>query len=159
MEQLPSFMNVFRITHKKWSNELVASGYAARWNSNGFYVIYSAESCSLACLENLVHRNGFGLDADYCLLTITIPDDIKKEEIFETNLPKGWNENDEKAHLLCRKIGDEWLKNQSSCVLIVPSAIILNEKNILINPSHKDFNAIKLELIQPFSFDKRLLDK
>ena len=113
----------------------------------------------MACLENLVHRNGFGLDADYCLLTINIHTDIKKIEIHDKNLPFGWNNNDEKAHLLCRYIGDEWLKKQQSAVLIVPSAIVINEKNILINPNHKDFSKIKLETIQPFSFDKRLVNK
>ena len=156
MEQLPNFLNVFRITHKKWSEKLVASGFAARWNSNGFYVIYSAESRSLACLENLVHRNGFGLDTDYCLLTIAISKAIKKIEVLEKNLPLGWNNNDERAHLLCRKFGDQWIKSQESCILIVPSAIIANEKNIIINPNHKDFNKIKLKSIEPFLFDKRL---
>ena len=159
MEQLPSFMKVFRITHKKWSNELVASGYAARWNSNGFYVIYSAQSCSLACLENLVHRNGLGLDSDFSLITVSIPEKTKKEEVLEKNLPIGWNGKDEKAHILCRRIGDEWIKSQRSCILIVPSAIITNEKNIIINPNHKDFETIKIELVQPFSFDKRLINK
>ena len=156
MEQLPSYKQSFRITHRKWSDKLFASGYAARWNSNGFYVVYSAESRSLACLENLVHRNGFGSDADYCVLTIEIPDSIKKVEILEKNLPLGWNDNDERAHLLCRKFGDQWVKSQESSILIVPSASIANEKNIIINPNHNDFIKIKLKSTEPFSFDKRL---
>ncbi len=150
-------MNVFRIAHKKWSENLIASGYAARWNSNGFFVIYAVENSSLACLENLVHRNGFGLDNYYCLLTITIPNTIIKTKFHEKDLPNGWNENNENGHLICRKIGDDWLRSHRSCVLLVPSAIITNEKNILINPNHKDFAKIKLQLSQPFSFDKRLL--
>ncbi len=150
-------MEVFRITHKKWSNNLVASGYAARWNSNGVFVIYSAQNCSLACLENLVHRNGFGNDVDFCLLTIFVSDSVKTIAIDEKNLPNDWNENNEKAHMLCRKIGDEWIKSQKSALLIVPSAIIANEKNVLINPNHKDFNKIIIQSAKPFSFDKRLL--
>ena len=158
MEQLPNILNAFRITHKKWSQKLVASGYAARWNSTGFNVIYSAESRSLACLENLVHRNGFGFDTDYCLLTIEISKSIKILEISEKSLPEGWNKKDERAHLICRIYGDNWIKNQESCILIVPSAIIANEKNILINPNHKDFNEIKLKSTEPFLFDKRLIN-
>ena len=149
-------MDVFRITHRKWADKLVASGYAARWNSNGMFAIYSAENASLACLENLVHRNGFGLDADYCLITISIPSTISKIEIKSTDLPSNWNLNDEKAHLICRKYGDNWIRTQKSAILIVPSAIIANECNIIINPNHKDFFKIKIKKIENFSFDKRL---
>ncbi len=49
-------MEVFRIVHSKWANSLTASGYAARWNSNGLYLIYAAENCSLACLEQNLHQ-------------------------------------------------------------------------------------------------------
>lgn len=59
-------MDIFSITHRKWADKLEASGYAARWNSNGLLLIYAAQSASLACLENLVHRNGFGLVANFC---------------------------------------------------------------------------------------------
>jgi RES domain-containing protein len=149
-------MKVYRITHKKWADSLSASGYAARWNSNGFFAIYTAENCSLACLENLVHRNGFGLDADFCVITIDIPDTLKKTELKLTDLPKNWAETSEKAHVLCRKFGDSWLQNQTSCIFVVPSAIIPNEKNIILNPNHKDFKKIKIDSVQPFRFDQRL---
>ena len=149
-------MQVFRITKSKWADKLTGSGYQARWNSNGFFVVYSAENCSLACLENLVHRNGFGLDIDFSLVTILIPDAIKKIVIDIKKLPIGWNSNDEKSQLLCQKIGDNWLKSQQSAVLVVPSAIIANEKNILINPNHQDFQKIKIQSVQIFNFDRRL---
>ena len=149
-------MQVFRITKSKWADKLTASGYQARWNSNGFFVIYSAENCSLACLENLVHRNGFGLDVDFSLVTILIPDAIKKIIIDIKKLPIGWNSNDEKSQLQSQQIGDNWLRNQQSAVLVVPSAIIAGEKNVLINPNHPDFDKIKIKLTEPFNFDKRL---
>jgi RES domain-containing protein len=150
-------MKVFRIVHRKWSDKLEASGYAARWNSNGIYVIYCAENASLACLENLVHRNGFGLNSDFSLITISIPSSVSKIEITNEELPDDWSDNNENAHVKCRKIGDNWIRSQKSCILIVPSAIIANEKNIIININHKDFHKINLEQSQPFSFDKRLL--
>ena len=149
-------MEVYRITHSKWADKLAASGYAARWNSSGLFVIYAAENISLACLENLVHRNGFGLDANFSLITITIPDEIPIVELKSAILPDNWNNNDEKAHLICRKYADAWVRSQKSSVLIVPSAIIENEKNIIINTNHADFLKIKITKIQPFSFDKRL---
>ena len=148
-------MEVFRITTKKWANSLTASGYAARWNSNGIYMIYTASSRSLACLENLVHRNGIGLKAEFCVMLIDIPKNVSSLEINPDDLPVGWDLLDEKAHLLCRKIGDNWQKNQSSCILYVPSAIIKEEKNILINPNHRDFSKIKISKIDEFLFDDR----
>ena len=150
-------MEVFRICSTKWADKLTGSGLASRWNSSGFFVIYAAQNCSLACLENLVHRNGYGFDADFSLVTIYIDDRIKKSEILQENLPLKWNKNDEKSHLLCRPIGDDWVKSQNSCVFIVPSAIIPNEKNVLINPNHFDFKSIKIKSIDSFSFDKRLI--
>lgn len=149
-------MEVFRICSTKWANRLTASGLASRWNSNGFFVIYAAQNSSLACLENLVHRNGFGFDADFSLVTIFIDDAVSTNEILIENLPLKWNGKDEKSHLLCRPIGDNWLKSQDYCLLTVPSAIIQNEKNILINPNHFDFKNVKIQSIEPFSFDKRL---
>ncbi len=149
-------MEVFRITHKKWSDKLSASGYAARWNSNCVYMIYAAENRSLACLENLVHRNGFGLDNDYFVMTISIPKSVSVEEILPHQLPEFWNDLDEKGHLLCRTIGDNWIREQSSCVLIVPSAIIPEERNIIINPNHLHFKKIKIKNVTSFAFDNRL---
>ena len=115
-------MLIYRITHKKWADKLSASGYVSRWNSNGVYMIYAAENRSLACLENLVHRNGFGFEGDFSVMTIEVPDTILVEKISQNQLPQNWNLNNESSLQKCRIIGDSWIKNQSSAVLIVPSA-------------------------------------
>ncbi len=151
-------MEVYRICNTKWANSLNASGLASRWNSSGVFVIYTAQNCSLACLENLVHRNGFGFDKDFSLVTIYIDDSLVKNEIKKEDLLSTWNGKDESSHLICRNFGDHWIKSQNSSVLVVPSAIIPSEKNILINPNHKDFNLIKISSIEVFSFDKRLTE-
>lgn len=148
-------MQVFRITRTKWSKNLIASGYPARWNSSGVGVIYAAQSRSLACLENLVHRNGCGLDADFAAIIINIPNDVVTESLKIETLPIGWNQLDEHAHLLCRFFGDKWIQSLSSCILFVPSAIILGEFNVLINPNHKDFSKISIKSTENFIFDNR----
>lgn len=158
MEPQPNLsLEVFRITHKKWSTKLEASGYAARWNSSGVFMIYSAENRSLACLENLVHRRGIGLDEMFCVMTIKIPKSIKIDELTVEDLPENWDALDEEAHLICRNIGDVWIKKQSACVMYVPSAIIDGERNLIINPMHKDFEKILIKKIEPFTFNKRLI--
>ena len=53
-------MLVYRITKAKYAKELVASGFRNRWNEDGQFVIYTSDSRSLACLENLVHRSNSG---------------------------------------------------------------------------------------------------
>ena len=148
-------MKTYRITTKKWASTLQGSGYASRWNSSGKFVIYSAENRSLACLENLVHRNGFGLNADFCMSTILIPDDIIIMLLTVDDLPKNWDDLSEVGHLICRDFGDKWLDSQKATVLIVPSVIIKNEQNILLNPSHQDFKKIKIVATDNFLFDER----
>jgi RES domain-containing protein len=54
-------------------------------------------------------------------------------------------------------MGDAWLKKSESVVLQVPSAIIPEEHNYLINPQHPDFSGIKVLAVEKFSFDERLL--
>ena len=148
-------MESYRITTKKWATTLQASGFASRWNSGGKFVIYSAENRSLACLENLVHRNGFGLNSDFCVVTILIPDDITTLQITSNQLPKNWDDLSEVGHLICRDFGDKWLDSQTAAVLIVPSVIIKNEQNILLNPNHQDFKKIKIVATDNFLFDER----
>ncbi len=69
-------MLVYRITKTKYANELVASGFRNRWNEDGQFVIYTSDSRSLACLENLVHRSNSGNDQLFRTMIISIPDDI-----------------------------------------------------------------------------------
>jgi RES domain-containing protein len=87
-------MRVFRISLSKWSNKLTASGYPGRWNSKGKYVIYTAGSRALACLENVVHRSGEGLNNNFKVMIIEIPSKIKITELKKKNSPKnGTNTN------------------------------------------------------------------
>ena len=70
---------------------MLGSGYSGGLNSNGLFVIYSAQNCALACLENLVHRNGFGLNVDFVIIIINIPKELKIIEIKIKDLPENWN--------------------------------------------------------------------
>ncbi len=147
-------MFIYRICLSKWTAELKASGLPARWNSKGKLVIYTAENRSLACLENLVHRSGLGNNELYKILVISIPDDIKISEVTQKQLPQKWREYSN--YSLCQKIGDQWVDNLSSCILKVPSSIIPQEYNFLINTLHKEFGRIKIETQEDFNFDRRL---
>ncbi len=146
-------MNVFRITTDQWSKSLTASGYPARWNGRGRFVIYTAESRSLACLENLVHRSGEGNNDLYKVMVIEIPDNISIAEIEASSIKKDWHTIDN--YIYCQTLGSKWLNDLKCAVLKVPSVIILKEHNYLINPNHPDFKKIKLAGNEDFDFDRR----
>ena len=147
-------MLVYRITLAKYSGSLIASGRAARWNPNEIEMIYTASSRSLACLENVVHRDKLGLSLVFNILTIECPDTIKTKTIPLKNLPQNWIDFDQ--IYLTQKMGEEWVKNNGSVILQVPSSIVSEEVNYLINPKHPDFVKIKIVKTQPFVFDSRI---
>lgn len=139
-----------RITLAKWSRQLTASGRAARWNSNGHFMIYTASTRALACLENMVHRRGIGPDEFFRVTLIEIPDDLKIKKINRRKLPANWHEYIN--YTSCQAIGDAWLKENETAVLQVPSAIITEESNYLLNPQHPDFARIKVHSVEKFTF-------
>lgn len=147
-------MRVFRITLAEYSDRLFASGRPARWNSKGVFVIYAASSRSLACLENVVHRSGEGLNHLFRVMIIDVPDDLAVYEILEENLPMNWKAFENQSET--RKLGDDWFRSGDSAVMKVPSVIIPEESNYLLNPAHPDFANIKLIQTTNFLFDPRL---
>lgn len=132
----------------------MASGRAARWNPNDTEMVYTAGSRSLACLENVVHRNQLGLNNSFQVMTIEIPDDLAILTIGLKKLPEDWA--DFSNMNLTQDIGQDWIKNAKSAILKVPSSIIPAEHNYLINPHHPDFKLIKLLQSEPFVFDQRI---
>ena len=87
-------------------------------------------------------------------MVIEIPDTVFLDEVDLKQLPKDWYNFERYSD--CQLIGDKWIDNNSSAVLKVPSAIITNESNFLININHPHFKRIKLIAIEEFLFDKRL---
>ena len=148
-------MRVYRITLEKYSYQLFASGKPGRWNSKGTFVIYSASSRALACLENIVHRSGEGLHSEFRTMVISFPESLKQIEIKVKTLPSNWKLFG--SQYLTREIGDNWSRSFESAILKVPSAIIPEEHNFLFNPNHPDFKKIKLESTDIFELDNRLI--
>lgn len=147
-------MLVYRITKTLYANRLVASGGAARWNRAGQFVVYTAATRALACLENVVHRSGEGLTADFRVMIIDIPDTLSVETVPVASLPTDWY--DFQRYDTCQRIGGEWVRQSWSAVLQVPSAVIPNESNYLLNPAHPDFSRIHLVRTDRFVFDPRI---
>lgn len=150
-------MQVFRITTAAWSDKLHASGKAARWNHPGMDVIYTSGSRSLACLENLVHRGTSASIGLFRTMVIEIPDPVGIRNTDHLKFPADWFSDPSRSW--SRTTGSEWIGAGRSAVLRVPSAIIPEEYNFLINPKHPDFSKIRLLRTETFRFDPRIFAK
>ena len=116
-------------------------------------MVYTSSTQALAVLENLVHINP-PVIFKYVAVPFQFEDALL--EIFPiTNLPSDWKE--EPPPLSTQAIGDLWVREQRSCVLALPSAIVPRELNYMINPAHQDFGQISIGRSEPFTFDPRLL--
>lgn len=147
-------MEVFRITLKKWSGELKGSGYPARWNSKGKFVIYTSNSRALASLENVVHRSGEGLNQNFRTMVIHIPDEIAHSAYHQSDLKSNWFQHHNLRYT--QNLGDQWYDECETVVLKIPSAIVKLEYNYLLNPRHPDFEKIKIIGTEEFDFDPRI---
>ncbi len=141
--------------HEKWSRQLTASGNEGRWNSKGQLVIYCSSSRALACLENMVHRGGEGNSNLYKTMIIEMPDYIAQKEILLSKLMFSWRERNNFSYT--QELGDEWISSNATVVLKIPSAIIPEESNYILNTQHKDFSKIRLRRVENFYLDSRVI--
>ncbi len=112
-----------------------------RWNSRGTYVAYAASSRALAILEVLVHVSREQAPTDYVFVQAELPDDAI-EPLDPGELPAGWQAEPPPAEL--HLIGDEWVRSNRSLALRVPSAVVPEEANYLVNPSHPRAGEIRI---------------
>ena len=115
-------------------------------------MVYLTSSRSLGVLEALAHLSPTNMPDDYCIMAIEAPDSIA-EVPFET-LPANWHEYPEPNSL--KQIGNTFLLDNKHLLLKVPSAIVNEEYNYLMNPLHPKAALVKIMSSQPFHFDPRL---
>lgn len=118
-------------------------------------MVYTSEHLSLAALELLVH---LGVEEEPPGL-VAIWADIKEEalgqQLLPGDLPADWRRVT--GHLELAQRGDDWFRSHTSPVLSVPSVVVPEERNILLNPEHPDFGAlITIGEARSFTFDRRL---
>lgn len=150
-------MLVFRLSRRKYTQVLNGKGaakYGNRWNSKGVEMIYSAESRALAMAEVVVHLTLASLPSDFVMVTFEIPDNLKIETINIEDLPIEWSSFPEPRST--QKIGNAFIESKTAAVLKVPSAVVKGDFNFLMNPSHPDWNRIKVVDVSDFIFDRRL---
>jgi RES domain-containing protein len=147
-------MEIFKICKEKYAQNLQASGVSNRWNKKDEFVIYAASSRSLATLETVVQRSGINTAHKYKMLKINMDDSIFVKEISIIDLPIKWESLE--AYVDLQEIGSKWYQSNESLVLKVPSVIIKEEFNFVINTKHPFFEEnVKLAAIEDFFWDKR----
>lgn len=140
----------FRIGKRQYMDDpldgIGASLMGNRWNSKGVRMAYTSGSRALCCLELLVHVSASTVPDELVLAEVEVPEDL----IIRSKYAPGGSVSQ-------RQHGDVWVKRARSAAMLVPSVIIPEEMNLLINPEHPDAGKIQLIEVKPYSFDARLL--
>ncbi len=151
-------MELYRIAQEKYADDLSGNGakiFGGRWNSEGLFALYTSSYRSLALLETLAHTPAKMLDQKvYILITLSLPGNTRIEVIDKNKLSPGWDAPDTRP--LTKRMGDEFLKSKSSLLLAVPSVLMPEENNYLVNVLHPDMKKMKVIFKRRISFDTRL---
>ncbi len=151
-------LSVFRLGKRVYRNQLFSGQgglYASgRWTPRGQLVVYTSASISLAVLEYTVNYRRRGWVPATVLGRATIPASVRIETVSIDRLPANWFSA--AAPMQLQTIGDTWLKRNETAVLKVPSAVVTEEWNYLLNPLHADFRRIRISPSEPFDFDQRV---
>ncbi len=150
-------MRLWRITRRPFQ-ALDGEGarlHGGRWNSEGVPVIYTSSTLALAALEYLVHIDVEDVPDDLVALAIEVPDELPVAEIALRDLPPDWHTVPD--HPVCLTAGDRWVGQGAMLILRVPSVVIPEESNFLLNPRHPDASRLRVASTRDFFFDPRLL--
>jgi RES domain-containing protein len=155
-------MRIYRICREKRAKSLAeafdgvgASQFGGRWNPKGMSAAYTSGTTSLALLEVLVHADLEDLPDDLVSASVNILDDVKIFELAVNDLPENWRDIDP-APLDLAVIGKKWIKEEEFLLMSVPSVIIPDEKNFILNPEHKSFVKLSDFRVQSIEIDSRL---
>ena len=151
-------MDVWRIAKQKFALDRLGTGASisgGRWNSVNVPMIYAGITIEIASFEKLVHVSG-ELPNDLVLIKLTIPNDVSIIDGLD-GLPPNWDALP--SSIEAQEFGDQFINAGAFLAMIVPSVVIPEARNILINPNHPDWIKCTMEIKRPFSYDSRLKNK
>jgi RES domain-containing protein len=151
-------LTAWRIANKKHADTLFsgegAELYGGRFNSPGAKVVYTSASLSLALLELLVQGGPKDRLSELVCAQATF-DSRLVAELDEDDLPEGWNSRPPGS--ISQSIGDQWISQGKTPVLRIPSVVVPDEFNYLLNPQHTKFAAISIGSVRGMAIDERLI--
>jgi RES domain-containing protein len=130
-----------------------------RWNRKGTAVVYAASTIALATLEMLAHLGDNIAIRNAFLVSVHIPASVwkRREKIAADDLDATWLAEPPGSTSI--DFGDDWLRKKSAPLLLVPSVIIPEEYNILINPAHPLADQVTAVVSRQFMYDPRFLKR
>ena len=149
-------MLLYRIGSTKYANDLTGEGAkinGGRWNHAGTPCIYTAASRALALLEYTAHAKIHLIPRALSFVTFEVPD--HSIEIYTiAQLPGNWNQFPHPGE--ARDFGTKFLHDNKFLLYQLPSVIVEDEMNFIINPSHSDMKLVKIIEIKDYAYDLRL---
>jgi len=130
-----------------------------RWNRKGTPLVYLSPSISLACLETLVHLSGGAtLPLNRYLIRVAVPEDLWGQRVvFDGDANVGWDA--EPAGLVSLQWGTNWAQSNTGLLADVPSVVVTEERNVLLNPAHPDCRLVSAKKIRKWLYDVRLINR
>ncbi len=126
-----------------------------RWNQPGTPVVYTSTSRALACLETLVHLNQAGLPLRRLLVEIRVPAAVWASRIvLRPGDLEAWDV--QPASLASQRWGSAWARGARAVLAEVPSVIVPEEADVLINPRHAEAELLRAVVSRTWTYDGRL---
>ncbi len=128
---------------------------SGRWHTKGHPVVYCSEDPSTALLETLVHIEIDSEDRPetFQVLKIESSGQVSIEQVNIAKLGAEWRDDLART----RNVGDEWLQSARSLLLEVPSVLVPERRNYLINPVHPEMKNLRITARYSHPFDQRFL--
>ncbi len=130
-----------------------AALFPGRWNSRGTRLVYTSTSLALAAVESFVNLEPKLQPDDLVAIAGEVPSALEVERIGTASLPAGWERHRPES---LQRMGDDWARAGRTVALLVPSAPVRGEWNLLLNPAHAEFARVTFEPPERFAFDLRM---
>jgi RES domain-containing protein len=147
---------VWRIARRPYALDRTGAGTrdtGGRWNRPGTAVIYAGRTVGIAALEKFVHAAGV-VPPDLVLVRIELPENCSVEEPHFADLPADWDAVPIGTGSM--DFGTTWAQQTRSLVLHVPSAVIPEEGNAILNPHHLEYATVQMSILRDFHYDRRM---
>ena len=149
-----------RVTLWRVSNYVSLEGIgglyvSGRWHTKGHPVVYCSEDPSTALLETLVHLEIDREDRPeiFQVLKIESFEEVSIEQVEAAKLGREWRGDLPRT----RSIGDEWLQSGRTLLFEVPSVLVPERRNFLINPEHPEIRNLRISARYSHPFDQRFV--
>ena len=143
--------DVYRLVRKERAGEALSGEgvrlYGGRWNPPGAAVVYASESRALAVLETFVHVTLEARTMQFLLYTITLPKRVRLQRYTRRRA---------REPAANQEVGRAWLDDGTALALVVPSVIVPQEANYILNVRHPQFAQMRIGKPEPFSFNEPL---